>query len=177
MLAQVRLLSDSGVCGPRRQHPYRDLQPPAICIQDSDCSVSALRSTDELETRTAQWVEWIQHLHTRRIRVQGIVSAGASIHISTVSFRSAAFHQIAAIGYDRGIAFSFRSVFSRKSSEASFSRDSNVRIAGTSSVSAAQPGHSKIPRHSGLFYNLCVGKTGSSMSNRPWRVPGLCFAI
>jgi hypothetical protein len=43
-------------------------------------------------------MEWIQHLHARRIRAQGIVSADASIHISTASFRPADYRQIARIG-------------------------------------------------------------------------------
>src|SRR3954452_11608126 len=64
-----------------------------------------------------------------------------SIHISTVSCPSAAFHRTTIVGYDPGIVSFSQSVFSRKSFEASFSRDSNVRIAGTSSVSAVRPRH------------------------------------
>jgi hypothetical protein len=37
-----------------------------------------------------QRVEWIQHLHTRRVRTQGIVSAGATIHTYTAWFRPGA---------------------------------------------------------------------------------------
>ena len=84
MLTQKRLLSDSDVCGLGRQHPCRDLQPSAVGIQDGDRSIFTLRSTNELETRTVQRVEWIQHLHIRRFRTQGIVSAGAFIRISIV---------------------------------------------------------------------------------------------
>ena len=84
MLTQVGLLRDSGVYDLGRQHPCRDLQPSTVDIQDRDCSVSTLRSTNELETRTVQGVEWIQHLHIRRFRTQGIVSAGAFIRISIV---------------------------------------------------------------------------------------------
>jgi hypothetical protein len=82
VLTQVRLLSDSGVCGLGQQHPGRDLQPSAVGIEDGDCSIGTLRSTDELQTGTVQGMEWIQHLHMRRFRAQGIVSAGASIRIS-----------------------------------------------------------------------------------------------
>ena len=82
VLAQVRLFSDSDVCGLGRQRPCRDLQPSAVGIQNGDCSISTLRSANELETRAVQRVEWIQHLHMRRLCAQGIVSAGATIRIS-----------------------------------------------------------------------------------------------
>ena len=82
VLTQIRLLSDSGVCGLGRQHPCWDLQPSALGIQDGDRAIFALRSTNELETRTVQRVEGIQHPHIRRFRTQGIVSAGAFIRIS-----------------------------------------------------------------------------------------------
>jgi hypothetical protein len=90
VLTQIPLLSDSGVCGLGRQHPCRDLQPSAVGIQDGDRSIFTLRSTNELEARTVQRVEWIQHLHIRRVHAQGIVSAGAIIPMSIVSCRPVA---------------------------------------------------------------------------------------
>ena len=59
VLTQAGLLRDSGVYGLGRQHPCRDLQPFTVDIQDGDCSVSALRSTNELETRAVQGVKRI----------------------------------------------------------------------------------------------------------------------
>lgn len=72
MLTQVRLLSDSGVSGLGRQHPRRNLQSLAVAIEDSNCSVSALRPPDELEGSAVQGVEWIQHMDMRRFGAQGI---------------------------------------------------------------------------------------------------------
>ena len=82
MLTQVRLFSDGMVCGLGRQHPCRDLKPSAIGIENGDCSISTLRSTDKLESRAVQGVEWIQDLHIGCFHAQGIVSVGAFIRIS-----------------------------------------------------------------------------------------------
>jgi hypothetical protein len=82
-LAQKRLLNDSGVGGLARQHPRRNLQSSPVGIQDGDCAIVTLRAANDLQTRAVQRVEWIQHLHMRRFRTQGIVSASATIRTYT----------------------------------------------------------------------------------------------
>ena len=108
VLTQVCLLSDSGFSRLRRQHPCRYLQPSTVGIQDSDGSIPTLRSTNELETRAVQGVEWIQHLHMRRFRAQGIVSAGSITLTFTASSRPAVYLPTGRVGSSRDTHSSFR---------------------------------------------------------------------
>jgi hypothetical protein len=108
VLTQARLLGDSGVSGLSRQHPRRNLQSLAAAVEDSNCSVSALRPPDELQGSAVQGVEWIQHLDTRRFCAQGIVSADATIRTFIASFQPADYRLITPAGSNRATRSSFR---------------------------------------------------------------------
>jgi hypothetical protein len=81
--AQKCLFSRLDVCGGRREHPHRNLQPLAYWVQDRDCTIAALGSTNDSEAIALERMKRIENLNVRGVRTQGIVRDDGLIRIFT----------------------------------------------------------------------------------------------
>ena len=81
-----------------RQHPDRNLQTLPGWVNDTDRSISPLRSAEDLQGSAMKRVKGVEDLNIRIIRAQGIVGVGAHIPICTVSCPGAASPWTAAAG-------------------------------------------------------------------------------
>ena len=66
-----------------RQHPDRDFQAPPACVNDTDGSISPLRSAEDLQGSAMKRVKGVEDLNICTIGAQGIVGVGATIHMPT----------------------------------------------------------------------------------------------
>ena len=82
---QMRARRDLRLAGSRRQHPHGNLQSPSRWVDDTDCAVSEFWSTDDAKTHAMKRVERVEDADVRGVCAQGIVGAGGSISICTVS--------------------------------------------------------------------------------------------
>ena len=125
-LTQVHLLRDLYFSAIRQEHPDRNFQSPPRRINDSDRSISPLRSAKDLKGSTMERVEWVENLDVRTFCAQGTVGVGAIIPTFTASSLPAVYLAIIPIGCAlEMIAFFFQKGFSAKSSAASFSKRSS----------------------------------------------------
>ena len=93
----------------RRQHPYRNLEPPPGLINDGDRAISTLWSAHDLKSRTIEWVKTVEDVDVRGFCTQGTVGVGVFIPIFTVSFPRAGSHQIIVDGFVPTILSSYLS--------------------------------------------------------------------
>jgi hypothetical protein len=84
-LTQVHLLRDLYFSAIRQEHPDRNFQSSPRRINDSNRSISPLRSAKDLKGSTMERVEWVENLDVRTFCAQGTVGVGAIIPMSTVS--------------------------------------------------------------------------------------------
>ena len=153
----------------RRQHPDRNLQSPSRWVNDTDRTISPLRSAEDLKGHAMEWVKGVEDLDIRIFRAQGIVGVGVFIHMFIASFQPAVSPQTARVGYVHGIRFFlpvkvlsrvFRGKFVA-GFEAAFTDATNFAFYGSSS-------HLWLIRSSfAVFLGGCFGKTGWSMPNPP----------
>ena len=68
----------------RRQHPYRNLEPPPGLVNDGDRAISTLWSAHDLKSRTIEWVKTVEDVDVRGFCTQGTVGVGVFIPISIV---------------------------------------------------------------------------------------------
>ncbi len=69
-----------------RQHPYRNLETLPNWIHDTDRTVTALGTTNDLQNGATKRMKRIVNLDVRIFRAQGIVSADVIIRMSIASF-------------------------------------------------------------------------------------------
>ena len=125
-LTQVHLLRDLYFSAIRQEHPDRNFQSSPRRINDSDRSISPLRSAKDLKGSTMERMEWVENLDVRTFCAQGTVGVGAFIPTFTASSLPAVYLAIVPIGCAlEMIAFFFQKGFSAKSSAASFSKRSS----------------------------------------------------
>ena len=67
----------------RRQHPDRNLQSPSRWVNDTDRTISPLRSAEDLKGHAMEWVKGVEDLDIRIFRAQGIVGVGVITRTST----------------------------------------------------------------------------------------------
>src|SRR5215472_15441549 len=101
------LVSDLYRGGFARQHPDRNLQALAGCVNDADRPITPLGPTKELQGSTAKGVKGIEDLNLCIIRAQGIVGVGALIPVCIASYRPGACHQTTRAGSIRNTISSF----------------------------------------------------------------------
>ena len=82
--AQLRLLGDLHLAGGGREHPQRDLQRPPRRVDDRDCTVVPLRSTDDSQAHAMTGVKGIEDLNACGFLAQGIVGASGCIRMFIV---------------------------------------------------------------------------------------------
>ena len=98
-LTQVRFLGDSSRRAFWRQHPYRNLETLPNWIHDTDRTVTALGTTNDLQNGATKRMKRIVNLDVRIFRAQGIVSADVCILTCTASYRQAVCPTIARAGF------------------------------------------------------------------------------
>jgi hypothetical protein len=98
-LTQVRFLGDSSRRAFWRQHPYRNLETLPNWIHDTDRTVTAFGTTNDLQNGATKRMKRIVNLDVRIFCAQGIVSADVIIPTSTVSCPAADWRQIAHGGF------------------------------------------------------------------------------
>jgi hypothetical protein len=103
----MNLFADHCPGGFRRQHPYRNLQPPPGLVNDGDRTIFPLRPAHDLKGRTTEWVKTVENVDVRGFCTQGTVRVGVFIPMSTVSFPPADSPAIAPAGFDLTHASSF----------------------------------------------------------------------
>ena len=81
-LTQVHLLRDLYFSAIRQEHPDRNFQSSPRRINDSNRSISPLRSAKDPQGGSMKRVKGVEDLNTRPTRAQGIVGVGASVRIS-----------------------------------------------------------------------------------------------
>ena len=81
----MNLLADHCPGGFRRQHPYRNLQPPPTLVNDGDRTISPFWPAHDLKDRTTEWVKTIEDLDVRGFCTQGTVGVGVIILTFTAS--------------------------------------------------------------------------------------------
>lgn len=86
-LTQVRFLGDSSRRTFWRQHPYRNLETLPNWIHDTDRTVTALGTTNDLQNGATKRMKRIVNMDVRIFHAQGIVSADVIILMFTVSFQ------------------------------------------------------------------------------------------
>jgi hypothetical protein len=87
----MRFLSNFDAATLRRQHPNWNLQPLAGWVDDGDCSISPLRSAQDLNSGATERMEGVKDLDVRALRTQGIVGGGVTTRMSTARFQPADF--------------------------------------------------------------------------------------
>src|SRR5215467_11859337 len=121
------LVSDLYRGGFARQHPDRNLQALAGCVNDADRPITPLGPTKELQGSTAKGVKGIEDLNLCIIRAQGIVGVGAITRTCTAWFRKAASPPMARGGFGRATTSSFQSKLWRKRFAENFAKLSKQR--------------------------------------------------
>ena len=81
--AQKRLFRSLHIRSGWREHPYRNLQPLACCVEDRNCAVATFGSTNNSQTIAVKRMIGIENLNMRDICTQGIVRDDGSIPTST----------------------------------------------------------------------------------------------
>jgi hypothetical protein len=104
----MRFLSNFDAATLRRQHPNWNLQPLAGWVDDGDCSISPLRSAQDLNSGATERMEGVKDLDVRALRTQGIVGGGVTIRMFIASSRPGACRRITNAGFTRGIPSFFR---------------------------------------------------------------------
>ena len=61
VLAQMRLRGDLYISRIGHQHPCGNFQTPSGRVHDSDRAVSSLGFADDLNAKSAQWMEWMEN--------------------------------------------------------------------------------------------------------------------
>src|SRR6202040_2806793 len=90
----------------RQQHPDGNLQSPPGWIHDTDRPISSLRSAKNPQGNTMTRVKGVEDLNICIIGAQGIVGVGATIRMSTWSYRVAACRRM-----DRGGSRAAHAIF------------------------------------------------------------------
>ena len=81
----MRLFADHCPGSFRRQHTYRNLEPPSGLVNDRDRAISPLWSAHDLKSRTIEWVKTVEDVDVRGFCTQGTVGVGVIIRTSIVS--------------------------------------------------------------------------------------------
>jgi hypothetical protein len=108
----MRLARDPDFRAIRRQHPNRNLQPPANRVDDGDRAIFPLRPAQDFNSSTLEWVKRIEDLDVRARRTQGIVGGGVTIPICIVSSQAVGCLWTASDGSPVGRDSSYRSACS-----------------------------------------------------------------
>jgi hypothetical protein len=104
----MRFLSNFDAATLRRQHPNWNLQPLAGWVDDGDCSISPLRSAQDLNSGATERMEGVKDLDVRALRTQGIVGGGVIIRMCTAWSRKAALRRTGRDGFGRAITSFFQ---------------------------------------------------------------------
>jgi hypothetical protein len=75
---------DSTVCGPRRQHPPRNLETPTREIFDGHRATCAPRRSENLKLASAQWMERVVDPNRSGFRTRGIMWQSSTIRTCIV---------------------------------------------------------------------------------------------
>ena len=70
----MRFLCNFDATTVRRQHPDWNLQSPTGGVNDGDCSISPLRSTQDLKSSATERMKRVKDPDVRTFCAQGIVS-------------------------------------------------------------------------------------------------------
>ena len=161
----------------RRQHPYRNLEPPPGLVNDRDRAISPLRSAHDLKGRTIEWVKTVEDVDVRGFCTQGTVGVGVFILMSTALFPPAGSRSITPAGFALTRASFSPFPCSGRCFAASSSLGSSRRF---SEASYTFPGiwrGSRNPNSSPPGCDRCFAKTGWSTPSHPSAAPSMCSSI
>ena len=96
----------------RRQHPYRNFEPPPSLVNDGDRAISSLWSAHDLKSRTIEWVKTVKDVDVRGFCTQGTVGVGVLIPTSIEWSREEDSHPIISDGFPADLSSFCRSKYS-----------------------------------------------------------------